>query len=197
MSDQEALFASYQEALIFAFNYCDQQYAKSLMARLYAKIGSGKGLSGIDGAGEAGMIMADVMRLSQCEQDVLCVRYTMIKSFCKCCGHEVNVPQVTEALSRLEVYVKSAHYSNNEIENKKVVGVINSINLALIRAVIYDYFGLASYGSINDLATRYEIHRETASKYASYIKKALRVLERHAELNIGDLLEKAGKVSYD
>lgn len=196
MSEIEApLFDSYQEALIFAFNYCDQQYAKSVMARLYAKNNNlGRGLSGIDGAGEAGMVMADVQRLNQSEQDVLCVRYTKVKTFCKCCGQEVNTKEVTEALSRLEVYIKTANYSKDEREDKKIRDVINLINLALIRAVIYEYFGLASYGNIRDLADKFKVHRDTASRYARNIKKALRMLERQAERDIFNLLDESGKI---
>lgn len=194
MSDQEALFGSYHEALIFAYNYADQQYAKSVMARLYTRAGSGRGLIGLDGAGEAGFIMADVRRLSQPEQDVLCVRYTKVKSYCKCCGHEVNTNQVKEALSRLEAYIKTAKYSNSEIEDRKIRDVMNLLNLSLIRSVINEYFGLATYGTLIDLASKYDIHRETASKYANNIKKILRMLERKAENNIANLLEISGKV---
>lgn len=194
---EEALFSSYQEALIFAFNYADQQYARGLMERLYVKAGTGKGLVGLDGAGEAGMIMADVMRLSQVEQDVLCVRYTKVKSFCKCCGHEVDTTQVKDALSRLEVYIKTTKYSDDKKENTKIKDVINLINLALIRAVIYEYFGLVNYGNIKKIAERFEVHRDTASRYSTHIKKALRMLERKAERAICASLEAAGKVTID
>lgn len=193
----EALFTNYQEALIFAFNYADQQYARGLMERLYAKAGSGKGLVGLDGAGEAGMIMADVMRLSQEEQDILCVRYTKVKSFCKCCGHEINTVQVRDALSRLEMYIKNTKYSDDKKENTKIKDVINLINLALIRAVISEYFGLVNYGNIKNIAEQFEVHRDTASKYSTHIKKALRLLERKAERAISNKLEVSKKVTID
>lgn len=197
MSDQEALFDSTHEALIFAFNFADQQFAKSLMARLYAKHGSGKGLGGIDGAGEAGMIMASVLKLSQAEQDALCVRYTKVKSFCQCCGHEVHTSQVAAALSRLELYVKTADYGHDDVQNKKVKGVLNSLNLMLIRAVISEYFGLDTFGKLQALADKYNIHVDTAGRYRSYIKKMLRMLEQRAQKKIVVLLEESGKVKRD
>lgn len=193
----EPNFNSYQEALIFAYNYADQQFGRSIMQRLYTQTGNSKGLIGLDGAGEAGMIMASVMKLSQLEQDVLCVRYTKVKSFCKSCGHEINTVQVRDALSRLELYVKNASYSKDDKENEKITTIINISNLSLLRSIIYEYFGLENFGKIKELASKYDIHRETASKYTSHIKKALRMLEREAERNICILLEESGKVAID
>lgn len=205
MSDQEALFDSTHEALIFAFNYADQQFAKSLMARLYAKHGKGKGLSGVDGAGEAGMIMASVNRLAQAEQDALCVRYTKVKSCCKGCGHEVNTPAVDEALSRLENYVKQANYCDGmdisddkrEQLNKKVNGVLNSINLMLIRAVIRAHFGIEQFGTLKVLAEKHKVHEVSACRYQSYVRTILKRLEQKANHNIKVELEKSGKVNNE
>lgn len=224
---EQPVFNSYQEALIFAYNYADQQYAKSLMTRILASTGSNKGLIGLDGAGEAGMIMASVRKLSQVEQDVLCVRYTKVKSSCKCCGHDINTSQVRESLSRLEAYIQGdrntqnkqikleayklamnedntnsepnniVQFSKKEDEDKKIKEVIKLSNLSLIRSIIYEYFGLEAYGSIKEMASKYEIHRVTVSRYAGIIKKALRMVEREAERNICILLEEGGKVANE
>lgn len=194
---EQPVFNSYQEALLFAYNYADQQFAKSLMARMLARTGSTRGLVGLDGAGEAGMIMASVRKLSQIEQDVLCIRYTKVKSFCKCCGHEVNTTQVRDALSRLEVYVKEQKYGKTDKENEKISNIINLSNLILIRSIICEYFGLDTYGTIKELASKHEIHRDTASKYSSLIKKQLRMVERQAEEKICIYLEESGKVTND
>lgn len=202
MSDQEALFDSTHEALIFAYNFADQQFAKSLMARLYAKHGSGKGLSGIDGAGEAGMIMASVMQLKQYEQDALCARYTKVKSCCKGCGREVNTTQVDEALSRLENYVKNTNYCDGmdisddkrELLNKKVNAVLNTINLMLIRAVIRSHFGIEQFGTLKELAEKYHVHHVSVCRYQSYIRNMLKRLEDRANNKITHILERSGKV---
>lgn len=53
----EKLFRTPQEALVFAFNYSMQQQGRPLMDRLASPAArTGKGLSGNDGAGQAGMI---------------------------------------------------------------------------------------------------------------------------------------------
>lgn len=201
----EALFRNAHEALIFAYNYADQQFAKSLMARLYARHAKGKGLSGIDGAGEAGMIMKSVRKLSKIEQDVLCARYTKVKSCCKGCGSKTNTPTVKAALSRLENYVKQANYCDGmeiaedkrELLNKKVNKVLNSINLMLIRAVIRSYFGIEQLGTLKDLAEKYKVHEDTVCRYGVYIKNILKRLEHKANYNIRAELEKSGKVNRE
>lgn len=54
---QENLFRTPQEALIFAFNYSVQQQGRPLADRLASPAArTGKGLSGVDGAAQAGMI---------------------------------------------------------------------------------------------------------------------------------------------
>lgn len=192
---EQPVFNNYQEALLFAYNYADQQFAKSLMTRMLTRTCSTRGLVGLDGAGEAGMIMASVMKLSQIERDVLCARYTKVKSFCKCCGHEVDTQQVKDALSRIELYVKNAKYSKDEKENDNIINIINISNLSMLRSIIYDYFGLDTYGTIKELASKFDVHRNTITKYSSNIKKMLRMIERQAENNICLLLEETGKVA--
>lgn len=221
---EQPVFNSYQEALLFAYNYADQQFAKSLMARMMSSTGSARGLVGLDGAGEAGMIMASVRKLSQIEQDVLCVRYTKVKSFCKCCGHEVNTPQVRDALSRLEAFIQGdrntqnkpskleayklsmkedstdsepnniVQFSKKEDEDEKIKGVINLSNLSLIRSIICEYFGLSAQIDIKEIASKHDVHRNTVSKYSSLIKKQLRMIERETENKICSYLEEDGKV---
>jgi hypothetical protein len=55
------LFENSHDALVFAFNFSSQQYGVSEMARLAGPMASsGKGLIGMDGAAQAGMIMREV-----------------------------------------------------------------------------------------------------------------------------------------
>lgn len=61
----EPLFTSAHAALVFAFNFNMQQYDRPLMNKLAGTpAGGGKGLSGIDGAAQAGMIRAELDRLN-------------------------------------------------------------------------------------------------------------------------------------
>lgn len=62
---REPLFSSAHAAIVFALNYNHQQYDKPLMNRLsWGAMPQGKGLSGIDGAAQAGMIRGMLGRLS-------------------------------------------------------------------------------------------------------------------------------------
>ena len=64
----EPLFSSAHAAIVFALNYNHQQYDKPLMNRLsWGAMPQGKGLSGIDGAAQAGMIRGMIGRLSDLE----------------------------------------------------------------------------------------------------------------------------------
>lgn len=64
----EPLFSSAHAAIVFALNYNHQQYDKPLMNRLsWGALSQGKGLSGIDGAAQAGMIRGMIGRLSDLE----------------------------------------------------------------------------------------------------------------------------------
>lgn len=175
------LFASTFEALIFAFNYADQQYARSPMAQLYRTPGSGRGLVGVDGAGEAGMIMAEVMRLDPLERDALCVRFTRVRSECHCCGNETDKPQVREALGRLEQYAANS--------------TANTSSLSLIRALVRDHYGLSPIGTARLAAEQHQVHRNTVTNHSGNVKRALRMLERRAERKIDRLLTLSGKVT--
>lgn len=177
----EPLFLSAHEALIFAFNFADQQYAQSPMARLYRTPGSGRGLVGVDGAGEAGMIMAEVMRLDQLERDALCVRFTRVRGECHCCGHETDLPQVREALGRLE-----QHAADN---------TANTSNLSLIRALVRDHFSLSPMGTAKVAAEQHQVHRNTVTNHSGNVKRALRMLERRAERKVDRLLALSGKIA--
>lgn len=66
----EPLFACAHAAITFALNYSMQQYDRPLMNRLaYGPAGgSGKGLSGLDGAAQAGMIRREISELSPLDQ---------------------------------------------------------------------------------------------------------------------------------
>lgn len=64
----EPLFSSAHAAIVYALNYNHQQHDKPLMNRLsWGAMPQGKGLSGVDGAAQAGMIRGLLGRLSDLE----------------------------------------------------------------------------------------------------------------------------------
>ena len=65
----EPLFESTRNAIKFAFGYSTEQYGESVLGKLQRRdAGSGKGLVGMDGAGQAGMVLAEVWRLKPLER---------------------------------------------------------------------------------------------------------------------------------
>lgn len=85
------LFSSAHAALTFAFNYSSQVYDRPLMARLAStpRQGSGKGLDGVDGAAQAGMLLSKLDELSELHQLIIFARFMRKTVECPCCASEV------------------------------------------------------------------------------------------------------------
>jgi hypothetical protein len=103
----ETLFRTPQDALVFAYNYSMQRQDRSLVDRLAAPSPrTGKGLSGNDGAGQAGMIRRELQQLSELDRAVLAARFAPRSWPCSCAspccsGHMPN-PEYLDAIRTLE-----------------------------------------------------------------------------------------------
>jgi hypothetical protein len=76
--EPEPLFDSAYAALAFAYRYSTQQYQPTPMARLMrGSIGSGKGLHGLDGAAQAGIIRAEVEKIREFERSAIVARFAV------------------------------------------------------------------------------------------------------------------------
>lgn len=82
----EPLFSNAQAALAFAFNFSLQQYDRPLMNKLADGPGirTGRGLSGNDGAGQAGILRRHVATLTHLQQAVLVARFAPAQLDCSC-----------------------------------------------------------------------------------------------------------------
>lgn len=75
-SNEECLFESLHGALTFAYRYSGQQYSPSIMAMLMrGPMRTGKGLSRLDGAGQAGMIRGLMNNLDPYERHMIEARF--------------------------------------------------------------------------------------------------------------------------
>lgn len=91
-------FKCTEDALRFAFHYSGQAYDRPLMNRMAddpTGTAAEEALCGIDGAGQAGMIWSQVMRLSPMSQYVLYASYSPRSVRCNCerpccSGHKPN-----------------------------------------------------------------------------------------------------------
>lgn len=84
-----ALFRSAHEALLFAYTYADarghpiaaaaeRQIALSARDRYEREPGASRGLTGLDGAAQAGMIQAEVERLHPLHQAAIVARFSVL-----------------------------------------------------------------------------------------------------------------------
>lgn len=124
----EALFRTPQEALIFAYNYSMQRQDRSFVDRLAAPSPrTGKGLSGNDGAGQAGMIRSELQQLSDLDRAVLVARFAPKSWPCSCaspcCSGYMPNPEYEAAIRTLEqaaLQQLSGHMSHYRMRRRLV-----------------------------------------------------------------------------
>lgn len=102
---QDPVFKSAHEALTFAFRFAGQQSPKTPMSVMMqtSHLGSGRGLSGLDGAGQAGMVLAALKHLKDDERHVLIARYGDVRRPCPCCGQPAPDQVWAEAVEALSL----------------------------------------------------------------------------------------------
>jgi hypothetical protein len=186
------LFENAHQALTYAYEYSNQQFARSVMAVMMSTgmhIPSGKGLSGLDGAGQAGMVKARVRSLGEvkAEQDkarlqgqlegfVLVARYARRPRECAHCGCMAPTAEWREAIAGLVRHV-----------NGSVEGISH---LHLRRTLVERYFGTKV--DMSETAKQCGVSRVTAAKQYKTVKDQLRRIEERAMKNIEQELQDHG-----
>lgn len=167
------LFKSTHDALFFAFNFSAQQYAESQMAKLQKRvIGSGKGLVSLDGAGQAGMILAEVNKLTPLKRHCIIARYAPKTRECPCCGGEKPLDQWRESVIALRDWSLTT---------------FSGLSHNLTReAIILKFYG--GRVSMVDVAKRVGVPVKTVYDQRSKIVKELTKLDEAAQTEIFDLL---------
>lgn len=177
MSYEDALFPSAHSALMFAFNFSASQYERPTMNRLAAPaLGTGKGLGGLDGAAQAGMILAELGRLSSIHQQTLTARLAPRWFPCSCVspccsGKKIN-PEWKTAMEGLRDGLQGVQNASKDLQ----------------LTLLTKYFG--NKMTIVEVADEYALHRDTVSKHYSKIAGAMRRDESRAWGEIEDLLQK-------
>lgn len=157
------LFESAHGALVFAFNFSGQCYDRPMMNRLASPaVGSGKGLVGLDGAAQAGMIRAEVQTLGRLAEAIIIARIAprSVPCHCRsacCAGHRPD-KEWTDAISVLADYVRTT----------ALAGCTS--NGMLRREYVVRYFTRKDDRiSLEALADKHDIHRDTASAHAAKV----------------------------
>lgn len=168
---EEPLFKSTHEVLIFAFNYLGQQSPKTPMTSLFKSnpIGTGKGLYGVDGAAQAGMILAEVCRLSDDQHNVIVARYYRVTHECRCCGQQAPREEWKAAIDALSHCV--------ELE-----GVHRAVRLVMVEKAICG-------GRIDAklIASTYSLSERTLYRKFAVIRSKYRKIENSAMIALDNV----------
>lgn len=183
------VFVSAHAALTFAFNYSLQQYDAPPMAKLMrGAIGSGKGLVGLDGAGQSGFVRAEVKRLPIEQQMAIAARFAPAMQECECgkacCSGKTPGKEWAEAVEWLTSYAMRA----------ALAGCVSHHRLR--QALVMRAFGRKTV-SLDALAEIASVHRNTVSDQNQRVQKCMREIEAKAGRAIDERLRNCGMVGED
>lgn len=189
------LFKSSHDALVFALNYAGQAYERPMMNRLSdTPRPAGKGLSGLDGAAQSGMLRAELSSAGGLYEAVMIARYAphALPCDCKrsCCSGKKPNQEWLEAISTITQHATSA-----------LAGKVS--NRRLREGIIRKYFG--EKVSLQDLAEACGVNRDTASDHNSRVvawlrgskpgaKKVMVGVEHQAFVAVDERLRAAGVI---
>lgn len=171
----EELFKNPHDALMYAFNFSSQQYALSPMSKLMKTgIGSGKGLVALDGAAQAGIILARVDKLPALQRACIVARYAPRFEECPCCQNKDKMTdQYREALATLADWA---------------ISQCTGMTLRNMRgAIVRSFFERGV--SISEAAKELGVSKSTAYDQKARIHKAMKVLDGAAQQAASDSVE--------
>ena len=183
VQNEEPLFRGTKACLAFAMNY-----SAGISGPSWAKMGKpnpeGRGLVGLDGAAQAGMIQAELSRLVPARRWILVARMAVPRLPCACrrpcCVGYVERREWGEAVDALAEYVLT----------RGLTGTVSHFHLR--RIIVMRYFG--DLRGLTTIAKQAGVNRDTASLYNKRVVEHLAKEERMAWLEIGNYLEAAGLV---
>lgn len=154
------------DALAFAFRFNAQQYAPTPCAKLMrGHIGSGKGLVGVDGAAQAGIIRGLIEPLAPWEKAAIAARF---------------------AIERKELF-KARDTLITPVMASLPTGIHNR---RLVDALVQKYFGRKV--KLKHLAAEYGLHVDTMTQRWACTRKTLTEIEHRAFGRAEERLIEAG-----
>lgn len=179
MSNSEYLFSTGRDALMFAFRFCGQQYAKAPELVKGKVIGGGKGLIGLDGAGQAGFISREAKALTQAQYYALLARFTDKLEGCPRCGSNMHTAEWIGACKFLaEEYRKE---------------VAPEAHIRLMTQLVQRHFHYQKR-TLADIAAQFGDGESKVKKINSKLVPALKKLESVAQARIEQRLTELGIV---
>jgi len=166
MREDGPLFESAHAALVFAFNFSAGP-ERSLMNKLAAPAKSkGRGLAGLDGAAQAGMVRAEVAALGRVSEAILVARFAPRSVPCDCraaccIGYRPN-----------REWVDAISYLADHVRTTALAGC--TANGILRREYVVRYFTARDARvSIDELAERHDVARNTVSAHVGKVAALL------------------------
>ena len=159
----DPLFRNAHDALRFAFNFSGQAYDRPMMNRIAAPaLGSGKGLVGLDGAAQAGMIRSEVQALGRLPEAVIIARisprYTPCSCGAACCSKKRPNREWVESIS----------YLADHVRRTALAGCTS--NGLMRREYVVRYFTRKDdRASLDSLAAKYNVSRNTVSAHSTKV----------------------------
>ncbi len=178
------LFKTPRGALLFAFNFAHGSVKKGFLASLVGGARPGRGLGGLDGAAQAGLIKAEILKLGDVPSNVITARFCPPKTPCTCrapccVGYRLNRDWAT-AIDWLSKHIHVAAQ----------LGTISHYHLR--RALVARYFGQEV--SFKAIAAKCGVNRDTASDQNRKAVAYLSEQEDRAMAGAAGALEAAGVV---
>jgi hypothetical protein len=172
------LFKNPADAVTFAMRFSSQQYAQSELAKLMKQAGrgassSGKGLVALDGAAQAGFILARLERIEPLKRACIIARYSSRTEDCPCCGNQKPLDEYRDAIDALADW--SLQFLGNGMSVRKVR-----------YAVIQEFFERRR--SIGKVAEEIGVARRTAYDQKAKIWPPLTDLDKGAQQAVNDVL---------
>lgn len=184
ITTEGTLFRTARGALLFATNYVHGQTKKPFLVKMMGGGKAGRGLGGLDGAGQAGMILAALLRLPKVQQAILIARHTAATTPCSCkapcCKGYREDPDWAEAIE----------YLVEDVLKQGLTGTISHYRLR--RTLVTRFFGAKQF--FVDLAKQCGVERHTASDYYKKVKEYLGDQEKKAYWAMEGYLKEAGVV---
>ncbi|MEK7947656.1 DNA-binding protein [Pigmentiphaga sp. YJ18] len=159
------IFKSAHEALTFAYRFDSQQYGRSAMAIALANHApSGRGLGGLDGAGQAGMIRRMVRNQGELYEALARARYLPRTLHCSC-----DAPCCSGM--RPNLAWNAAIRTIGQMSIAATPGCVSILGLRC--GIVARYFGNKDI-DLGRLADHCDVHRNTATKHNGLIVTWLR-----------------------
>ncbi|WP_338847918.1 hypothetical protein V8J88_03915 [Massilia sp. W12] len=183
---EAALFESAHSALVFAHHY--QPGEKTVLGRLAGPSGggSGRGLGGLDGSAQAGMILRELGELSELYQALLIARTAPAWDICPCsrpcCSGRKANPVWVAAIGILSR------------EAKLILGGAHASFAVRAACVKRHLLRKNERTPVDAMAAEYEINRQTMGKYVTAISKWLTNKEKDALTQFDTVLRELGMV---